>query len=241
MNHQDVQARLSEYLEGDLPLRQRALVDAHLDGCSACREDLIELRHTVRTLRSLGDALPAAAIADAVMERIRAGEGAPSWWRQLVARLEDLTQPRVVRPAALCALGVVTLLVLRPELMHAVTQRLGGRAPAPPAEVSISETIQTAQRARPAAAPLHVGARSEDAAPLSRGRVVWMGRGFGAGGPIELLSERPRRHVGPILSAAPLVAEGPLFGAPPRPDLPGFGAAYGFGPPLVRQASAGGR
>ncbi len=36
MTHAEVRARLGDYIEGDLPLARRALVDAHLEACADC-------------------------------------------------------------------------------------------------------------------------------------------------------------------------------------------------------------
>lgn len=220
MNHHEVRARLSEYLDGELPLRDRALVDAHLDGCRPCRDDLSELRVTVRLLRGLEDVPPRGAIADAVMERIRAGEGVPSWWGRLAAWIEDLTQPRVVRPLVLCTMGLAALLVVRPELMGAVTKWLGNPAPAatsgpPPSLVSL--TVADPPPPRPVVGAL--GAASADGSS-ERSRVrVGFARPFAASGPIELRGDLVRRHVPRIISGTPLVGPSPLFASPGWPSM----------------------
>ena len=57
MRHEEVRSWLGAYLEGDLGLGQRALVDAHLDSCGACAQELLDLRSMVSVLRSLPDRL----------------------------------------------------------------------------------------------------------------------------------------------------------------------------------------
>lgn len=52
MTHDDVEAQLSAYLDGELDERARAEVEAHLAGCPACRRTLDALR---ATLSELGD------------------------------------------------------------------------------------------------------------------------------------------------------------------------------------------
>jgi anti-sigma factor RsiW len=44
---------LTDYLEGVLPPDEVAAVDAHLDGCDACRTYLDQLRTTIATLGSV--------------------------------------------------------------------------------------------------------------------------------------------------------------------------------------------
>ena len=53
MNHSDIQGRMADYLEGELSLGNRALFDAHLDGCGDCSRDLSAMRETIGLLRSL--------------------------------------------------------------------------------------------------------------------------------------------------------------------------------------------
>lgn len=47
----DVLARLSDYLDGDLPPEVRARVEEHLRGCEGCTRFGGEFRSTVRALR----------------------------------------------------------------------------------------------------------------------------------------------------------------------------------------------
>ena len=63
MKHAEVRERLGPYLEGELPLQQRALVDAHLDSCEPCAEELRELRGTIELLHRLPDEAPPSGLA----------------------------------------------------------------------------------------------------------------------------------------------------------------------------------
>ena len=46
MNHADIKRHLADYLEGELPIDQRALVDAHLDACDSCAGEVDEMLQT---------------------------------------------------------------------------------------------------------------------------------------------------------------------------------------------------
>lgn len=77
MKHADVRRQLSEYLEGDLSERDEARVRAHLDACAECSGELRALRRAVRALHDLAAVEPPHDVADAVMARLRRGEGRP--------------------------------------------------------------------------------------------------------------------------------------------------------------------
>lgn len=51
--HRYTEERLSAYLDGELPAKERAAVDRHLATCRACRMNLETLRQTVRWTRGL--------------------------------------------------------------------------------------------------------------------------------------------------------------------------------------------
>ncbi len=112
MTHAKLLARLSDYLDGELPLSERARVDRHLDGCERCRRELRELRETVALLRRLPEPDPPADFADAVMRRIRAAEGRRSWLARWRRAARAAMEPRLSAPiAALAATALVVLLL----------------------------------------------------------------------------------------------------------------------------------
>ncbi|HEY3081141.1 MAG TPA: zf-HC2 domain-containing protein [Chloroflexota bacterium] len=62
---QELVELITEYLEGTLPPRERARFEAHLEGCSACRGYLDQMRRTIRTLGRLREEdLPTPAAAE---------------------------------------------------------------------------------------------------------------------------------------------------------------------------------
>jgi hypothetical protein len=113
MKHAEVRDRLGPYLEGDLPLQQRALVDAHLDGCPSCAEELKELRGTIGLLRSLPEIEPPTGFARSVVARIEDGEGQPTFWIRLLDALDMLLRSRGLALGA-AAGGVAVLALLAP-------------------------------------------------------------------------------------------------------------------------------
>lgn len=148
MNHSDVSRRFNVYLEGGLPLAERALVDAHLDRCGDCAEELRKLRTTVQMLRSL----PSPAVPDdlsaRVMERVLVGQGRKRWFDFLVPRYEPGWAEALRLPLAAAAMASIALAVLvmqgapppgGPSDVR-VAQRIPGKASAGPRDVATSET-----------------------------------------------------------------------------------------------------
>lgn len=77
--HDDLNARLSEYLDDELDTAERAAVEAHLQSCEECRADLRELAAVVARAGTLTDAPPA---------------------RNLWPNVEkQIAKPRVLRPS----------------------------------------------------------------------------------------------------------------------------------------------
>ncbi len=114
MKHSEVHAQLGDYLEGDLPIARRALVDAHIDECPACEVRLSQLRATVDLLRSLGDPEPPPGLANAVVVRLAAGEGQPSGLATLLDRIPRPIRARLATPMIVLASAAVVFLWLRP-------------------------------------------------------------------------------------------------------------------------------
>ena len=107
MNHAEANSHLPDYLEGDLDLTRRALLDAHLDGCSACSREFAEMRRAIDLLRSLPDPESPPFFAESVMRRIRQGEGRRGFAERLRDWLGEVTSPQVAIPAAALAIGLL--------------------------------------------------------------------------------------------------------------------------------------
>jgi anti-sigma factor RsiW len=138
MKHAHVRDRLGPYLEGDLPLQQRALVDAHLDACESCAAELKELRGTIALLRSLPELEPPKGLAGRVMARIQAGEAQPSRWVRLVDGFDLLLRPRPLVVLVAASAGVLALTLLTP----------GFRTEPGEPQLGTSETLASSETAR---------------------------------------------------------------------------------------------
>jgi anti-sigma factor RsiW len=108
VNHSRARDLLSAHLERDLGDAERAAVETHLAECSACREELDELRSTVDLLHRMAVPPPPPYLATRVMARIAEGEARAAGWRGWLARLAS---PAVAASfaAAAAALAVLTL------------------------------------------------------------------------------------------------------------------------------------
>ncbi len=102
MTHEQIQELLSAYIDGDLRPDERDEVQAHLEGCAECREELALLELTVEALHDLPDIEAPAGFADAVLDRVEAE--APTVATAAGARSDAKVIPfRRARRAALVA------------------------------------------------------------------------------------------------------------------------------------------
>ncbi len=111
MNHSDLRSKTARYLDGELPLNERALFDGHLDQCDACGDELSEMRATIQLLRTLPSPEPPTGLMENVILRIREGEGQPGFLGRLSDTVSTLLTPRFALPAASLAAMVAVILV----------------------------------------------------------------------------------------------------------------------------------
>jgi hypothetical protein len=71
--HQEISAKLSDYLDDELTPPERHAVEAHLQECEECAATLADLRRITGTAAALRDAPPHADLWPAIAERIAAG------------------------------------------------------------------------------------------------------------------------------------------------------------------------
>ncbi len=158
MTHGEVRADLGDYLEGDLPLERRALVDAHLDGCAECAQRMRSLRSTVDTLRALDGPEPPAGLSAAVLARIEAGEGRPGALASLLGRIPWELRGRLAAPAlAFAAAAVLLVWLYRPA---APPELAWVERPPLPSRQSVQEAIAREESFGASADP---GTPAEDA------------------------------------------------------------------------------
>ena len=94
---------LTGYVDGDLPEGERAIVDAHLEVCGACRNEIVLANGARRALRTLTDVpVPADVSAPALAEVSATSRAATSAG----------TTPRWYRAAGLAAAAAIVALVV---------------------------------------------------------------------------------------------------------------------------------
>jgi len=165
MNHPEVRRRMGEYLQGDLTLAQRALFDAHLDGCDACAEDLRALRETIRLLRELPTPEVPPHLADRVVARIADGEGRARWWDGLASAGSRLDPTRYLPPLAAAALTSAVVIVGVRDLGWQIP---GTQVPGPaerPAATAPPPDLRMQTRAQRPAPDLRMQTRAQRPAP----------------------------------------------------------------------------
>jgi anti-sigma factor RsiW len=107
--HEEIEAKLSDYVEGSLPPAQVAVVEEHLRGCAACTEALAAVKDTVNALSGLHK-IPAPPHFDRdVAETIRRRSGGRFFGRRAFG---DRVPLEVLAIVAL-ALGLALYFFLR--------------------------------------------------------------------------------------------------------------------------------
>lgn len=136
---------LSAHLDGALEPADRLRLEAHLEGCSACRRDLEDLRATVEGIRSLEPVEPPPWLEERILERIRSRP------RPLAARITALARRPSLQAACVLLVCTAGYLALRisgtfrgPEFPPAPQA-----APAPSAEPPPSAPGAVRPEARP--------------------------------------------------------------------------------------------
>lgn len=144
MSHSKLRARLNDYVDRELPGTQRAEVSAHLKQCEECAAEVRELDRAVALLRRLPEPELPPGFADAVCDRIRAGESEPRWLRGLRACF----QPALTVTATAAVAGLAVFAVVRSDLPDA------GKAPVHEvAQIEIDAPTATRVAVAPAATP----------------------------------------------------------------------------------------
>jgi anti-sigma factor RsiW len=138
--------RLSEHLDGELSVEDRAELETHVEGCPECRQTLEELRQVAQRAAALEDSPPAESLWPGIAERL--GEAAPT-----EPAVVDLRQHRPTRRRVsftlpqLAAAGLAVMLLSAGGAWLALSQSgaSGGAMPAGPVSaVSGAQAIAVA-------------------------------------------------------------------------------------------------
>lgn len=194
--------RLSAYLDGELPVGERAEVAAHLATCSQCRSELGEMEALDKRARELPlDAPPGYfdTLPGRVRDRI---EGLSPARRPAPARTRRRLPRWTWAAAAALILGVVTPLTLR---------QMAPSSPAPPAiEAARSEPGAPLPASRPAGLEGRLADRAdEEVAPGATEKRE-------KEAPLRAHEQGARAEPEPFFAAAPAPPPGPPPAAPKR-------------------------
>lgn len=104
MNCDEVQSRLSEYLENLLDPQTTGSIAGHLSACAHCRAEADDITQTIYLVKALPEIEPPAAFATRVMAYVRETAAQPPFWQRLFLPL------RIKLPIHTAALILVSIL-----------------------------------------------------------------------------------------------------------------------------------
>jgi hypothetical protein len=120
MQCNNIQEKLSAYIDGDISSEERMLIDEHLKSCKQCNETLAEMKKTTEYVRDLGDIEPPAWLTQKIITKIRSEAGREkSIWQKLFYPLH-IKLP--VEAAVAVLLAVTTIYIfktMQPEIKQA--------------------------------------------------------------------------------------------------------------------------
>jgi len=115
MNCQEVQERLSEYLEQSLDDASIRTVDIHLSSCRLCRAEADSLVRCIQNIAGLPTVEPPLGFAQRVMSHVREIEARPSVWERLWFPL-GIKMP--IHATAIVLIGVLAVYLLEKDEPH---------------------------------------------------------------------------------------------------------------------------
>lgn len=120
MQCNDIQEKLSVYIDGDISPEERMLIDEHLRSCQQCNETLAEMKKTTEYVRNLADIEPPAWLTQKIMAKIRSEAGKEkSIWQKLFYPLH-IKLPVEAAVAVLLAVTTVYIFkTMQPEIKMA--------------------------------------------------------------------------------------------------------------------------
>jgi hypothetical protein len=106
MNCQDVQGRLSDYLDLSLSPAQLADLEDHMDCCPSCREEAQLLKQTIQQIHALPLVETPLGFSQRVMSLIRELETQPGFWQRVLLALNPKTAGPALALASVAAVGI---------------------------------------------------------------------------------------------------------------------------------------
>jgi len=108
-NCQEVETKLSEYLDGELAAADEAACAAHIAGCVHCSELVASVRGLVGAMHAI-DPVPAPlSLVPAILERTLGPKSESHGWRAWLGWLRPVWQPRFAYGALTVMLTVMVL------------------------------------------------------------------------------------------------------------------------------------
>ena len=156
--------RLSEYLDDELPPRERAQLESHLDGCAECAATLAELRRVVARAHALESTGPAADLWPGIAARIGAAPAERRTGGRADGRFTFSLPQLLAAGIALMVLSGGSVWLLHPG---SAATPVASVSTQPPADTGLGTPVSWQRRAAP----------RYDAAVADLERVLAEGRG----------------------------------------------------------------
>jgi anti-sigma factor RsiW len=106
MKCHQIENKLSAYQDGELSASEKELVERHLAGCHACREQQLKLQQTWQALGEITEILPAPGFFERVSQKVDQAPERGGWdslWGNW--RLKALPSPAIV--SVILAIGIL--------------------------------------------------------------------------------------------------------------------------------------
>jgi hypothetical protein len=93
--HEEIEVRLTDYLEGLLQPEEQRAFDAHISTCAQCEPLLAGVSHLLTDLHSMDEIEPPPRLIYAILDKTLGPRETVTGWRAAVAWLRALASPRV--------------------------------------------------------------------------------------------------------------------------------------------------
>jgi anti-sigma factor RsiW len=93
--HEEIETRLTDYLEGLLQPEEQRAFDAHVSTCAQCEPLLASVSHLLTDLDSMDEIEPPPRLIYAILDKTLGPRETVSGWRAAFAWLRALANPRV--------------------------------------------------------------------------------------------------------------------------------------------------